>query len=401
MKLAVFTIRSLPLRRAGWVAAGSAVLLGLGWIATRNGPFAPVKVTVAQVVERSLEPSIFGLGVVDASRAYLIGPTSAGRVLRVLIDVGDHVHAGQLLAEMDPVDLDARLASSSAAAARARSTVLASIAQVQDAQSRLGLAEGEAARYADLGRKDFVSTSVVDAKLQLRQSARAQLAAAESVLGASREDQARLAAEREAAREQRHNMRLLAPVDGVVTARIAEPGSTVVAGQAVVRMFDPRSLWITTRLDQSRSAGLVAGLSAKIRLRSSPHTFVPGSVVRIEPAGDSITEEHIVQVKFDSVPKGLSMGEIAEVIVRLPAVSNALVVPNAAIRQQGARTGVWVPDEGTLRFISVEAGSESDDGMLQVHGSLKAGDTVIVHSDAPLDEGMRIRVMRTLAGGPR
>ena len=400
MKIFTFASRIPHLRRISWGAAGLLVVLGVGWFASRNGPLAPIKVTVAQVVERTLEPAIFGVGVVEASRAYLIGPTAAGRVGRVLVDVGDHVRTGQLLAEMDPVDLDARVVSSSAAAARAQSTVLASRALLLDAQSRLSLAEGEAARYADLGRQDFVSTSVVDAKLQLRQSARAQLAAAESVLGASREDQVRLAAEREAAREQRDNMKLLAPVDGVVTARIAEPGSTVVAGQAVVRMFDPRSLWITTRLDQSRSAGLVAGLSAKIRLRSAPHVFVPGRVVRIEPAGDSITEEHIAQVKFDSVPKGLSTGEIAEVIVRLPAVSNALVVPNAAVRQQGARTGVWVADEGKLRFVSVEAGSESDDGMLQVRGSLKAGDTVIVHSDAPLDEGKRIRVVHTLAGGP-
>jgi HlyD family secretion protein len=303
----IFTVASsIPhLRRISWGAAGLLVVLGLGWFASRNGPLAPIKVTVIQVVEGTLEPTILGIGVVEASRAYLIGPTAAGRVGRVLVDVGDPVRAGQLLAEMDPVDLDARVASSSAAAARAQSTVLASRAQLQDAQSRLSLAEGEASRYADLGRQDFVSTSVVDSKLQLRQSARAQLAAAESVLAASRDDQVRLAAEREAARGQRANMRLLAPVDGVITARAAEPGSTVIAGQAVLRMLDPRSLWVTTRLDQGRSAGLVAGLFANIRLRSTSHASLTGRVVRIEPASDSITEEHIAQVIFDSVPHGL------------------------------------------------------------------------------------------------
>ena len=92
------------------------------------------------------------IGTVEARRAYLIGPTAAGRV-----------KAGQLLAEMDAVDLDARVGSSSAAAARARSAVVTAQAQVHDARSRQALAAGEARRYIDLGKQNFVSSSVVDA----------------------------------------------------------------------------------------------------------------------------------------------------------------------------------------------------------------------------------------------
>ena len=103
------------------------------------------------------------IGTVEARRAYLIGPTAAGRVKRVLVDVGDRVKAGQLLAEMDAVDLDARVGSSSAAAARARSAVVTAQAQVHDARSRQALAAGEARRYIDLGKQNFVSSSVVDA----------------------------------------------------------------------------------------------------------------------------------------------------------------------------------------------------------------------------------------------
>jgi HlyD family secretion protein len=87
--------------------------------------------------------------------------------------------------------------------------------------------------------------------------------------------------------------------------------------------------------------------------------------------------------------------------VNLPAVSKALLIPNAALRQRGARTGVWVPSGGTLRFVSIDAGAEGTDGMLQVRSGLKAGDTVIVHSEESLDEGKRIRIARTLTGGPQ
>lgn len=385
--------------RTAWAIGGLAILLALGWVATHNGPLAPTRVTVAQVEQGPLEPSLFGIGVVEARRAYLIGPTTAGRVHRVLVDVGDHVHAGQLVAEMDPVDLDARVASSAAAASRAQSSVAVATAQVRDAQSRSALAESDAQRYIDLGRQNFVSTSLVDTKLQLRQSARAQVAAAESALDVAREDQARLLAESHAARQQRGNVRLQAPSAGLVTARVAEPGSTVVAGQAVLKLVDPGSLWVTVRMDQGRSAGLVPALAAQITLRTRSQSALPGRVMRLDPISDSVTEERIAQVAFDSLPAGLSTGEMAEVIVKLPIVQAALIIPNAAVRQRGSQTGVWVHDAGKLRFVGIDVGVQGEDGMLQVTRGLKRGDAVVVHSERDLDEGTRVRVLNSLIGG--
>lgn len=386
------------LPRWTWLAtAGVAVLLAFGWVATTSGPLAPIKVTLTQVATGTVSPSLFGIGTVEARRAYLIGPTVAGRVERVLVDVGDRVKAGQLLAEMDPVDLDARVGSSSAAAARARSAVATAQAQVRDARSRQALAAGEAHRYIDLGKQNFVSSSVVDAKLQIRLSADAQLAAAESVHVSARQDVTRLEAERDGVRQQRGNFRLEAPVDGVVTSRDAEPGSTVVAGQAVLRLIDPASLWVTARFDQSRSAGLRAGLPGRITLRSSGvRGAVSGKVVRLDPASDSVTEERIAQVAFDSWPLGVSTGEMAEVLVSLPAVAGALLIPNAALRQHGAQSGVWRHGDGKLHFVSVRTGAEGADGMVQVLEGLRAGDEVVVHSERELSAASRIRVVPAL-----
>ena len=388
-----------------WVwlaAAAAAVFIAFGWVATTSGPLAPIKVTVSQVATGTLTPSLFGVGTVEARRSYLIGPTVAGRVERVLVDVGDRVKAGQLLAEMDPVDLDARVGSSSAAAARAQSAVATAQAQVRDARSRQALAAGEAHRYIDLGKQNFVSSSVVDAKLQLRQSADALLAAAESVHVSARQDVTRLEAEREGARQQRGNFRLEAPVDGVVISRDAEPGSTVVAGQAVLKLIDPASLWVTTRFDQGRSAGLREGLPVRITLRSSgARGAAPGKVVRLDPASDSVTEERIAQVAFDSLPTGVSTGELAEVLVSLPAVAGALLIPNAAMRQLGAQSGVWLHRDGKLRFVSVRTGAEGADGMVQVVDGLKAGDEVVVYSERELAADSRIKVVSALVGTTR
>jgi HlyD family secretion protein len=169
----------------------------------------------------------------------------------------------------------------------------------------------------------------------------------------------------------------------------------------VIKLFDPGSLWVTSRLDLSRATGLAPGLPAPCLLRASSLAAVPGRVARIDPASDSITEERIAQVTFDSPPAGLSTGEMAEVLVRLPAVHGALLVSNAALRQRGAHTGVWAHQEGKLRFVSIDVGAEGDNGMLQVTRGLKAGDAVVIHSEAELGEGSRVRVVDSLIGGPQ
>jgi len=96
-----------------------ALLGGFGYLIVRSGPLAAIPVTIVQTERRDLQPMLFGIGTVEARRAYAIGPTTAGRVQQVRVDVGDVVTAGQQVADMDPVDLDERIAAAQAALARA------------------------------------------------------------------------------------------------------------------------------------------------------------------------------------------------------------------------------------------------------------------------------------------
>jgi HlyD family secretion protein len=390
---------SFTVPRQVWFAAiGVALLLAFGWVASKSGPLAPTRVTVAAVIHGEVTPALFGIGTVEAQRAYVIGPTVASRVNRVLVDVGDTVKAGQLVAEMDPVDLDARVASAAAAAARGRSSEATAEAQERDARSRRELATIEARRYVDLGRGGIVGQSAVDSAQQAQQSANAQLAAAEAVSAGARRDLARLDADLGGAKQQRANIRLSAPVDGVVTSRDAEPGSTVIAGQSVLKLNDPRSVWVTVRLDQGRSAGLTVGLPADITLRSNPRQPLAGKVLRVEPTSDSVTEERIAKVAFDRLPQGVSTGEMAEVTLHLPAISDALLISNASLRYRGAQAGVWLHAEGHLRFAPVKTGAEGLDGHVQVLEGLRAGDEVVVYSERDLKDGSRIKVVPSLSG---
>ena len=375
---------------------GLLLLLAIVFVMQRAGPLAPVRVTVVHAAEGSLTPALYGIGTVEARRSYAVGPTAAGRVLRVLVDVGDTVKAGQLLAEMDPVDLVQRLQALDASLARGNSVIAAAAAQMSDAAARRELAVINTRRYADLGQQNFVSTGAVEAKVQEQTSADAGAQAAQANLSAARQDLVRLQAERAGLLQQRQNVRLLATQDSVVLSRDAEPGSTVVAGQTVLKLVDPASLWVKTRFDQGRSTGLLPNLTAEIVLRSNVATLLQGKVARVELQSDSVTEERVAQIAFDTLPVGLSVGELAEVTLRLPATSPSLLLPNAAIKRQGGQTGAWVLDAGRLQFAPLHLGQTSLDGQVQVLDGLKAGTQVVVYSAKELTAGTRTQVVESL-----
>jgi HlyD family secretion protein len=382
----------------GALAVG--MVAALAFVALRTGPLASIRVTVTSVGEGQVNPSIFGVGTVEARRSWMIGPTVAGRVLSVRVDVGDAVKAGQLLAEMDPVDLDQRLLALDAALARASSTQAAAQAQVVDATARRELATLNAKRNQDLAAQNFISPGALEGRLQEKASADAALQAAQANLSGTAQDVFRQRAERAALQQQRGNVRLLAPADGVVTTRDAEAGSTVVAGQPVLRLMDPASLWVRMRVDQGRSGGLAAGLKANIVLRSQPRTPLQGQVARVELLADAVTEERIAQIVFGTAPAAptvaASVGELAEVELQLPEIQAALLLPNASIQRQQGQTGVWRMTDGKPAFAPVRLGASSLDGRVQVLEGLKAGDSVVVYSQKALTEGARVQVVDVL-----
>ena len=373
-----------------------ALLGALAFVALRTGPLAPVKVQVTEVTKGRVTPEIFGIGQVEARRSWLVGPTVAGRVLGVQVDVGQAVQPGQALAEMDPVDLDQRLAALDASLARAQSTQQAAGAQVADAQARRALAAANLKRNEDLAQQAFISAGALEARAQEVASANAGLQAAQANLGGTAQDLSRLRAERAALAQQRGNLKLVAPAAAVVTARDAEAGTTVVAGQAVLRLVDPASLWVKLRVDQSRSAGLQTGLPAQIVLRSDARQTLAGRVQRVELQADAVTEERIAQVAFDQIPATLSMGEMAEVTLTLPPLEQVLVVPQASVQTYQGRSGVWRLEQGTLAFAPVRLGASSLQGQVQVLDGLQTDDTVVVYSEKPLSPGARFRVVDRL-----
>lgn len=344
------------------------LLVVFGFVVLNSGPLASTKVTTFKVSDQSLAPSLFGVGTVEARRAYLMGPVVAGRVLNVYVDVGNSVKEGQLLAEMDSIDLSQK--------------IVAAQAQVTDAKARLLLASETHKRYVELGNKNFVSPMVVEGKSQ-------ELNSAKAIVQKTTADLAGL-------KQQELNNKLRAPVDGIITSRDAEPGSTVIAGQAVLKLIDPTSLWIKTRFDQGKSMGLAVGLDANVILRSNPHQPISGKVVRVEMLSDSVAEERIAQIEMIDMPKTVSIGEMAEVTLQLAPSEYGLSLPNASIKKKGDETGVWVLKDGKPHFARVQIGQNGLNGQVVILSGLKSGDEVVLYSDAEIKEGQRIKVVDSL-----
>lgn len=373
-------------RRTLALAASMAPLALLFiYVALRSGPLAPVAVTVTTVQQRTIAPALAGIGTVQARYTYKIGPTYAGRIKRLDVHVGDAVKTGQVLGEMDPVDLDERIGAQQAAIKSAQ-------AALRQAEAKQTFAQTQARRYEQLWALRSTSEESTAIKRQ-------ELAVADAALAAAREDASRTRAELQALRAQRSNLRLVAPAAGLVTARHADPGTTVVAGQAVVELIDTASLWVDTRFDQVNAEGLAAGLPARIVLRSRRGQTQPGRVLRIEPQADVVTEETLAKIVFDSPLSPLPpVGELAEVTVQLSELPAAATIPNAAIRTLDGKRGVWKLSDGKLAFMPIAFGRSDLDGLVQVEKGLAAGDQLVVYSEKALTARSRIHVVDRLPG---
>lgn len=383
-------MKRLPVQRRtlALVAVIVPLLALFIYVGLRSGPLAPVAVTVSSVESRAVTPALFGIGTVEARYTYKIGPTFAGRVQRLDAQVGDLVKAGQVLGEMEPVDLDDRVRSQESAFKRAQ-------AALREAEARQVYAQTQARRYDQLFALRASSEEAAATKRQ-------ELQIADAALSAAREDIARTRADREGLVAQKRNLRLIAPVDGVVVVRDADPGTTIVAGQTVVEVIDPKSVWINVRFDQISASGLAGGLPARIVLRSRSGQTLSGRVLRVEPKADVVTEELLAKVVFDAMPQALPpIGELAEVTVDLPVLPAAPTLANAAVQRQGEQVGVWQIVGGDLRFTPVKLGAFDLDGYVQVREGLKNGDQVVAYSEKALTARSRIHVVDRIAGVTR
>lgn len=284
-----------------------------------------------------------------------------GKILRRAVDVGDAVAEDQVLAELDPGDLQA---------------------QVRAAEARLGAAEAQRLRaaadrerHAALAAERLVSRSAFDAQ-------EAAWRAAEGEVRAAR-------AQAEVARNQAGYAQLRAPAAGVVAGRHAEAGQVVAAGQAVFTLAADDGREVAVALPEPALAQHAVGQEVEVELWSAPGERLRGRFREIAPAADPVTRTYAARVALDSADAGrVALGQSARVFA--PGAAAVLSVPLAAV-QRGADggTSVWVFEDGRVRAVRVEVAGFGEE-RVPVTAGLGPDDWVVAAGGHLLDEGQQV-----------
>ena len=375
------------------------VLLGLlfisifAWVVLTRGPLASIKVTIEKIQTGALSSAVFGVGIVEPRHSYTVSPVMTGRISKILVDQGDHVKAGQIVAELDPIDLDEKVASSLFMKERSANSIKVAEAQLLQAQSQNKTTDSSYKRYSELHTKGFISQEMLDAKLNEKTASHAALGAATATLAAAKRDYSKAQSDALGMGNLRNQIRLTSPVDGIVTAKLLEQGATVVPGQVVLQVIAANDLWIKTRIDQKQSGLLRVGQQAEIVLRSHPQIHLPGTVERIDLISDAVTEERIVNVVFTAPEFNASLGEYAEVTIKLPVQEKARSIATAAIKRVNQQDGVWVLQDGRAKFRPVKIGISTLDGRAQILDGISDTDEVIVYSQKEIKEDLKLKVV--------
>ncbi|MDD4930262.1 MAG: efflux RND transporter periplasmic adaptor subunit [Gallionella sp.] len=377
--------------RLKMVLLGALLISVFAWVILTKGPLAPVNVTTEKIQTETLSPEVFGVGIVEARHSYAISPVMTGRISKLLVDQGDQVQAGQVVAELDPIDLVEKLTSSRLVGERAANSVKVAEAQLVQSQSQGRTMAASYKRYSELQAQGFVSRELLDAKLNEKTAAFAAMDAATASLAAAKRDQSRAQSDAAGVARLREQTRLTSPVSGIVTARLVEQGAIIVPGQTILQVIKPDDLWIKTRIDQKQAGMIRAGQKTTVVLRSHPQTSVSGVVERIDLISDAVTEERIVNVAAP-MPNA-SLGEQAEVTIKLPVQKNARAIPAAAVKRINQQDGVWVLQGHQPKFKPVKIGISTLDGRTQILDGIADSDEVIVYSQQAIKEGLKLKVV--------
>lgn len=376
--------------RARTLLIGTTLLLGLVAVGAAAWRFGrALNVAVAVPATGAIQAHVTGPGSVQARVPVTLSARINATVTQLAVDVGDAVRQGQLLATLDDREQSARRGVVSGQQESLLRNTEGAKAALAKARADFELARSKQRRDAELLAQGFVSQAVVDTSDAALGSAAAGVDAARAALAAREADGRSLSQESRYADTVLSYSRIVAPMDGVVVQRLAEVGNTVVPGSALLKLVDPRSLWVATRVDESVVGRVQVGQPATIRLRSGEH--YSGKVARIARQSDAATRELDVHVAFDRVPQRFAIDQEAEVSIAVGEDRGIVVPLRALTRDRAGRQGVLVVDDGRTRFQPVETGS-ADARQVLVRKGLDGHERVVAEAAGVADR-QRVRTV--------
>jgi RND family efflux transporter MFP subunit len=287
--------------------------------------------------------AVYATGTVEPVRWAAVAPAVRARLREVLVDDGDRVVAGQILAHLDDTVAQA---------------------QVNEVEARARFAREEAERLRRLAGRSVVARSEVD---RAESEARA------------------LAATVEAARRRLDDYDLVAPIDGMVLRRDGEPGEMVDPATAVFWIGEPRPLRVTADVDEEDVPRIRPGQKTLLKADAFPGQVFEGRLAAITPKGDPVQKTYRVRIALpDDTPLLIGMTIEANIVVR--ETPDAVLVPTTALRE-GA---LFVVADGRAVRREVAVGVQGP-RLAEIRGNLLAGEPVVADPPPGLASGRRVR----------
>jgi multidrug efflux system membrane fusion protein len=349
-------------RRTAWMLLGVSTFL----LASCGGDEAPEEAPRPVLVTHPVASGQTATAFAGEVRAREESPLSfrvGGKLVERRVEVGDHVRRGQVLAVLDPGDLQAQ--------ARAAQ------AQLAAAEAELGRARADQARFARLANDQLVSRSTLDAQNAAATAAQGQVNAAR--------------AELEVARNQAEYSQLRATRDGVIAARNAEAGQVVAAGQTVFSLAADGVREIAIALPEGMVSSVAVGQPVQVEAWSQPGNRWNGRIREISPAADPASRTFAARVTVDAPAGAIELGQSARVY--LPTHGNGgLSVPLSALQRQNGGSAVFVVDAktSTVKLRPVQTGAFGED-RVPVKSGLAASDWVVAAGGHLLRDGQKVQ----------
>ena len=379
------------------LGAAAVLLVAAGaWWGLREDAL-PVKTATASPEATGVAAS--GRSVLDASgyvtarRIATVSSKVTGKVLEVLIEEGQKVKEGDVLARLEPTDADAQRDLSAAQLEAARSNVAGIAAQLKLADQNLG-------RTRDLAGRKLVAAAALDQAQAERDALAAQLQSARSNL--------QVAVEALALSDIGvDNTVVRAPFDGVITVKAAQPGeiiSPMSAGGGFTRtgigtVVDMDSLEIQVDVNEAFIGRVKPKQKVEAVLNAYPDWRIPAEVIAIVPTADRSKATVKVRIAFrekdDRVVPDMGvrvsfLEEAPPATTDAPAITG-VTVPADAVVQRDGRTVVFVVNEGLAGQRVVEAGDVRD-GQRRILRGLAVGEAVVLAPPAELTDGGKVAV---------
>jgi|BarGraNGADG00212_2_1021979.scaffolds.fasta_scaffold02135_2 HlyD family secretion protein len=377
-------------RRTGLKILAVAALAGL---IVYKLKFSPVPVSAHQVALGSVVAEVMGTGTLEARVKTTISPRIQERLAEVLVDQGDYVKSGQLLARLDDAETKQQVAIAEATLAAARATVERVRSDEARAQAVLKQAQQDHQRSIELLAGKITSQSDFDKTAEALHVAEAELKRAQSAI-VEAESQV-FTAEKTLLYQKEHLAftEMRSPYDGLVTRRDRDPGGIVVPGASILQLVATNEIWVSAWVDETAMTGLKAGQPARVVFRSEPAQSYAGEVARLGREADRETREFVIDVRVKELPENWMIGQRAEVFIETGHKSGVLVLPPQFICWSANKSGVFVNDHGHARWHGVTLGLRGLQNV-EVTQGLSAGEQIVRPVEGqkqPLNDGQRIK----------